>query len=159
MVKIRKANAKDFEEFHSLLKENLENNSYKYPAEKSSYILNVLLEGKEKLEENISKGKFPLYVADEDGEVTGYFLTEKPFAGVAFGYWLGVARQHRGKGVGSQLLDTWEADIVKDGTHAVFLYTTENNVTFYKKRGYALGGTFPKSWFSLDHLLFYKHLK
>lgn len=159
MVKIVKASAADFEAFYTLFKKNLQNGSYLYPVEKALYVLKDGLQGKAKLKKDIVRGKFPLYVAYQNSEISGYFLTEKTFAGVAFGYWLGVDKKHQNQGIGSKLLSVWEAEVLKKGAHSIFLWTTENNIKFYKKRGFTLGGTFPKSWFSLTHFLFYKHLK
>lgn len=159
MVNIVKAKAEDFEAFFALLEENLQNGSYLYPPDKSSYIINEGLPTKDRLKEDILKGDRPLYIAYEDNKTVGYLLTEKTFAGVAFGHWLGIDRKHRNKGIGSKILEFWEGEVRKEGAHAVFLYTTENNVEFYKNRGYTLGGTFPNSWFHFTHFLFYKHFK
>ena len=54
------------------------------------------------------------------------------------------------------MLKVWEQDALKQDVHAIHLWTTENDIGFYKKRGFILGGKFEKAWFGLDHYLFYK---
>lgn len=154
MIHIKKAKDGDFETFKSILESLLRKEEYQYAEEVTPYILRYI----EGLKKEVFEGKRLLYIATIENNVVGFFLTEEAFGGVAFGHWLGVGKAFRKQGVASRLLTMWEKDSQSKGIHAVFLWTTQNNIDFYKKRGFILMGTFPKSWFGHDHYLFYKTL-
>lgn len=156
MIKVIKAKAKDFEKFYRLFKKTLQDGSFLYRKENTTYILNIGLSEKAQLKKDILKGERPLYIAYKKDKIVGYLLTKKEYAGVAFGHWLGVDSQFRHKGIGSELLISWEKDAKKMGVHVLQVWTTENDLGFYKKNRFVLGGKFEKAWFGLDHYLFYK---
>ena len=156
MTKVIKAKAKDFEGFYKLLKKTLQDGSFLYPKESISYLINIGLPKKAQLKKDILKGERPLYIVYKKDKIVGYLLTKKEYAGVAFGHWLGVDSKFRHKGIGSELLINWEKDAIKMGAHVLQLWTTENDLGFYKKNRFILGGKFEKAWFGLNHYLFYK---
>lgn len=156
MIRVIKAKAKDFEGFYRLFKKTLQDSSFLYPKESASYLINVGLVKKAQLKKDILKGERPLYCVYKKGKIVGYLLTKKEFAGVAFGHWLGVDSKFRHKGIGSELLKSWEKDVAEMGVHALQLWTTENDLGFYEKNKFTLGGKFEKAWFGLNHYLFYK---
>lgn len=158
MKKILKAKNSDFEKFYHLFGKLLANESYRYPTDTFPYIISEEFISRNTLKSEIAKGTRPLYIAYSNDELVGYLLTMKPFAGVGFGDWFGVINSHRNQGIGTRLLTKWEEDIAKQGAHSLYLWTTDNNISYYKKRGFILGGNFPKSWFGMDHFLFYKNL-
>lgn len=156
MVKIVKAKAGDFEGFYKLWQKTLRDGSFLYPKRSAPYLLKVSLPKKAQLKKEILSGKKLLYVARNNEKIIGYLLTNEDFAGVVFGNWLGVDSQFRHKGIGSKLLQIWEKEAVKSGVHALQLWTTENDLGFYQKNDFILGGKFKKAWFGLDHFFFYK---
>lgn len=62
-------------------------------------------------------------------------------------------------GIASELLSLWEKDAFGEGAHILQLWTTKNDIPFYLNRGFKKGGSFPQSWFGVDHFLFYKILR
>lgn len=80
-------------------------------------------------------------------------------AGVSFADWLGVDKQYQKRGIASRLLTLWEQEALVEGAHSLHLWTTENNVEFYKKRGLSCGGVFPKAWHGENCYLIYKTLR
>jgi len=156
MTKIIKAKRKDFEEFYKFFEKTLKEKYFLYPKESAFYIVNVGLPKKLQLKKEILKGERPLYVVYEKNRLIGYLLTEKDYAGVSFGYWLAVDKDFCNRGIASDLLKTWERDVVREGVHSLRVWTTENDIGFYKKKGFVLGGKFEKAWFGIDHYLFYK---
>ena len=107
----------------------------------------------------IKNAKKYFFLAYKNNEPAGYLLTNKTRGGVAFGHWLGVNSKYQKHGVASSLLSFWEQDALGEGAHKLQLWTTKNNVSFYKNRGFTKGGNFPDSWFGLDHFLIYKTLR
>lgn len=156
MIRIIKAKAKDFEGFYRLFKKTLQDSSFLYPKESTYYLMNVGLPKKAQLRIEVLEGDRPLYLAYKEDRIVGYLLTKKEYAGVAFGHWLGVDSKFRHKGIGSELLKSWEKDATNMGAHILQLWTTENELGFYEKNKFTLGGKFEKAWFGLNHLLIYK---
>ena len=156
MIKVIRARAKDFGKFYTLLEKSIKEEYFLYPKENASYLLNIGLPKKMQLKKEVLNGERPLYLVYEERKLIGYLLTKKDFAGVAFGHWLAVHKDFRNKGFASKMLKVWEQDALKQGVHAIHLWTTENDIGFYKKRGFILGGKFEQAWFGLNHYLFYK---
>ena len=111
------------------------------------------------LTERLQKGGKKLFLAFMNEEVIGYLLITKSIAGVSFADWLGVDKKNQKKGVASQLLSLWKQEALEEGAHALQLWTSENNVEFYKKRGFSCGGIFPKAWHGEDCYLIYEILR
>ena len=157
-IKISIAKQEDFEAFYQLITKTLKEGYFLYSPHSSSFILQEGL-SKKSLWEEFKKGNKPLYLAYIDGQLVGYLLTFKSNGGVAFGHWLAVDRGFQRRGVALALLKFWEREAKKQGAHKLQLWTTENDIQFYKKVGFTLGGEFPDSWYGLDHYLFYKTLR
>lgn len=111
------------------------------------------------LAKKIKEGTKIVYLAFENKNIVGYLLVSQSIAGVAFADWLGVDKAYQERGIASQLLTLWEQEALIEGAHALQLWTTENNVIFYKKRGFSSGGLFPKAWHGEDSYLIYKTLR
>lgn len=157
-IKIRIAKQEDFEAFYRLITKTLKEGYFLYSPHSSSFILQSGL-SKKNLKEEFKKGNKPLYLAYIGRKLIGYLLTFKSNGGVSFGHWLAVDRNFQQRGVASALLKFWEKEAKKQGAHKLQLWTTENDIQFYKKVGFTQGGKFPDSWYSLDHYLFYKTLR
>ncbi len=115
--------------------------------------------GPEWLTKELKKGNKEIFIAFDDKKIIGYILAAKSIAGVSFADWLAVERQYQKKGIASRLLSIWENEALQEGAHALQLWTTENNLEFYKKRGFECGGLFPKAWHGENCYLIYRILR
>lgn len=115
--------------------------------------------GPEFLTRKLKSGDKKVYLALDGDKVVGYIMVMESIAGVAFADWLAVDKKYQKRGVASALLTMWEKDALDEGAHALQLWTTENNLTFYKNRGFVNGGLFPKAWHGEDCYLIYRALR
>ena len=156
-VIIREATRKDFDLFYPFFKKCINGLFPQFTFITREFYL------QEEFAENIlekalaQKKKF-LYVALDDSTVIGILLVDKLYGGVGFAVWLAVDPLSQKHGIASSLLSLWEKNIVINGGHAAQLWTSKNNIHFYKKRGYILIGEFPQAWFGMDYYHFYKPL-
>ncbi|GEM_PF-768019 len=157
-VIVRKGGLSDFEEFYELFRRSLKDGYFLYSQNVADYVLEKELP-KVELKKGIKKGEKKLFLAYVDDKLAGYLLTNKQNGGVAFGHWLGVDKNFRNQNVGTNLLRFWEKDAFAKGAHKLDLYTTRNDVGFYKKLGFTLAGECPDCWYGLDHFWFYKTLR
>lgn len=157
-IKIRIAKQEDFEAFYKLFKKTLKGNYFLYSLNSVNFLLDVSVT-RDFLKQELQNGNKTLYLAHSGRSIAGYLLTNKVHGGVGFGHWLGVDKKFQKHGAASSLLSYWEKDVLGKGAHILQLWTTENNLDFYKNRGFTLGGNFPDSWFGVDHFLFYKTLR
>jgi len=109
--------------------------------------------------DRLKKGGKKAYLAFDDKKIVGFILAEKSIAGVSFADWLGVDKKYQRQGIASKLLALWEGDAFAQGAHALQLWTSKNNLTFYKNRGFMNGGLFPKAWHGEDCYLIYRLLR
>lgn len=157
-IKVVKGKLNNFEEFYQLFKKALQDGLFLYSKNSVRFTLEEELP-KNVLFEEIKERKKYFFLVYQNDKPAGYLLTNKTKGGVAFGHWLAVDSKYQKHGVASALLAFWEKDALSEGAHILQLWTTKNNVSFYKRRGFTLGGNFPNSWFGLDHFLFYKTLR
>ena len=157
-IKVVKGTLKQFEDFYKLWRKTLEEGLFLYSKNSVMFTIEEELP-KEFLKAEIGKGNKYLFLTYQDNKPAGYLLTNKTKGGIAFGHWLGVDSKFQKQGVASTLLSFWEKDALKEGAHKLQLWTTRNNLTFYKNRGFIKGGNFPDSWFGVDHFLLYKTLR
>ena len=157
-IKVVKGTLKQFEDFYKLWKKTLEEGLFLYSKNSVRFTVKEELP-KEFLKTEIGKGNKYLFLVYQNNKPVGYLLTNKTKGGIAFGHWLGVDAKFQKLGAASSLLSFWEEDALKEGAHKLQLWTTKNNVSFYKNRGFIKGGDFPDSWFGIDHFLFYKTLR
>jgi ribosomal protein S18 acetylase RimI-like enzyme len=91
----------------------------------------------------IGNSKEAAFLAMLDGECVGSLRVCKRWQGSAFIDDLAVDRAHRGRGVGTMLMDAAVAWSKEKGLHGVSLETQDNNLLacrFYLKYGFKLGG-------------------
>lgn len=126
-----------------------------YPSVKQNLIDGGLytedMDTEERLAAKIKRNPDSIIVAETDGRVIGnIFFVEDGWAPLFFR--LAVAKDFRGKGVGTKLLKEAELRIkVRGYSTCFFLVDNEKKElhTFYKKRGYSAGEVFK---------IFYKNL-
>src|SRR3989344_2714718 len=157
-MKIIRGGEKDFEKFYKLFEESLKEKYFKYSPENASYLINEGLPKRDELKKAVLKKEKYLYLAYEKDKLIGYLLVSREFAGVAFGNWLAVHKDFRKKGIGSKLLTAWENDVLKTPAHALQLWTTKNDIGFYERNGFVVGGRFEKAWLGIDHYFLYKSI-
>ena len=154
----RKGTRKDIPAFLAFFKTSLPSLFSFYSPNSIGYTVEVDY-GPQFLTEKLNKGEKKLYLALKDDKMIGYLLVMESVAGVSFADWLGVDKQYQKRGIASHLLAFWEQEALAEGAHSLHLWTTENNVEFYKKRGLSCGGVFPKAWHGEDCYLIYKILR
>lgn len=157
-IEVRRGKIADLDAFYNLWKRSLKDGYFLYPKSSIPYIIEKTLP-KGELKNNIKSGKKIFYLAYSGKNLVGYLLTNKQDGGVAFGHWLAVAADFRNQGVASKLLSFWEKAALAEGAHKLDLYTTRNDVGFYKKLGFTLAGECPDCWYGVDHFWFYKTLR
>ena len=154
---IRKALVKDFDKFYPFFKKNIQEQIPHYTQNAKMFYLDTDYSEKF-LKKEVKTKREILYLAFHDTSIIGFLLTKKGYGGVGTAIWLAVAPEFQKHGCASSLLERWEYDTIEDGGHVVQLWTSKNNIPFYKKRGFTLMGKFPQSWFGLDDYFFYKIL-
>lgn len=115
--------------------------------------------GPEWMTDRLKKGGKKAFLALDGEKIIGYIFTGKSIAGVSFADWLAVDKDYQKRGAASALLALWEKEALEEGAHALQLWTTKNNLTFYKNRGFTNGGLFPKAWHGEDCYLIYRTLR
>lgn len=154
---LRKATIDDFPNFFSLFEKSLKELFPQYTKNTIAFFIEADYSQKF-LEEQIKLGRKSVYIAEIDGKPVAYLLVSKNYGGVGHANWLAVVPEHQKKGLAHALLTSWEKDVVKNGGHALQVWTSEKNLAFYKKCGYSVAGHFPNSWFGLGLYLLYKNL-
>nr|AIA16355.1 Acetyltransferase (GNAT) family [uncultured bacterium] len=158
MISIHKGSPADFDQFYASFENSLASNFKHYSKKIISYLLKNDYPASW-LKERVNIGKKVYFLATFEDQIIGYFLVSKPFAGVSLGDWLSVDKKFQKQGIATQLIQQWEDYAKNEGAHALQLWTTEENVDFYKKRGFLLAGKFPESWYGIDRYLFYKNIQ
>jgi ribosomal protein S18 acetylase RimI-like enzyme len=154
---IRKATTKDFDLFYPFFTKSIKDQFKQFTsAVKDLYSTDEYSELT--IKKDISNKKKKLFLAFHNNTIVGYLLVAKPYGGVGFADWLAVDPSFQKHGIATLLLSLWEKDIIKEGGHVVQLWTSKNNIPFYKNRGYILIGEFPQAWFGVDYYHFYKPL-
>lgn len=157
-ISFKQASIAEFENFYPFFKNSISELFPYYP----DHIVDFYFEGtykKEPLKKDLeTKGK-RVYFALHKESIVGFLLVNKSYLGVAFAHWLAVVPQWQQKGVASKLLSLWEKDVLKEGGHALQLWTTNNNLHYYTNRGFILMGEFPNAWFGMNNFMLYKTLR
>lgn len=155
-MEIRKLSKTEIDKFHPTFTQVIGDGFPEY----SQALVDFIIEEDFKpdvLKEKLEKKEYTIFVAEEEGKIVGFLIFEKLYGGVSYCTWLGVLREFRGKGIGRELLTTWEKEIISCGGHKLMLLTqAEKNKTFYEKCGFKEEGLEKKSWFGLDALIFGK---
>lgn len=96
----------------------------------------------QELENSVSLGR--VYVAEEEGKFAGWlrynlFWDNTPFINLLY-----VLDSHRGKGVGTSLMEYWEIRMKWAGYETIMTSTQSNEYAqhFYNRLGYAAVGGF-----------------
>lgn len=77
-------------------------------------------------------------VAEENGIILGYIIGYKRTPEEAYLDLLTTNKQHRGKGVGTKLIQEFRKELKTQGVKSYFLFAPTNNIKtieFYKKNG------------------------
>lgn len=154
----RQATIEDIPAFLAFFRESIPVLFPQYSPNSVAYEVDVDY-GPEFLTRKLKSGDKKVYLALDGDKVVGYIMVMESIAGVAFADWLAVDKDYQKRGVASTLLTMWEKDALTQGAHALQLWTTENNLTFYKNRGFVNGGLFPKAWHGEDCYLIYRALR
>ncbi len=156
-IKTREATINDFDLFYPFFKKCINNLFPQFTLATQQFYLQEEFK-KSVIRKGLTKKKKSLYLAFKNDTVIGILLVDKTYGGICFASWLAVDPSFQKHGVASSLLSLWEKQVVKDGGHATLLWTSKNNIPFYKNREYILIGEFPQAWFGIDYYQFYKPL-
>ena len=97
--------------------------------------------------------------AFKENTLIGFITIEKQNGGVVFINQFVVAKDHRGKGIGSALMSKMETIALENNCHYVYLYTeTLKDEKFYLDKGYKYIGTYDNAWFGEVEHIFAKTL-
>ncbi|KKP65665.1 MAG: hypothetical protein US74_C0034G0009 [Parcubacteria group bacterium GW2011_GWA2_38_13] len=147
----------NFNQFLEFFRNNLGNLFPHYSANSIGYTIDLDY-SPAFLKREFESGVKELFLAYYEEKIAGYLLFAKSIAGVSFADWLAVDKPYRKQGIAAKLLSLWEEKAIKEGAYTLFLWTTLNNIQFYKNRGFALGGILPKAWHGVDCYIIYKNL-
>lgn len=154
---IVKATNKDIPALVNLAKEIIPDIEY-YPKEA---LFKFLEEYTPEFFRKLLKKDSVVLLAKENKESLGFAFGWDDY-GVYWLDWIGVKKEHRGKGIATQLLNAFEVETKKKGGHKVHLDTSQTNVpaiNLYKKYGYTIDGYLNKHWLKWNYVLFSKILR
>jgi len=72
-------------------------------------------------------------VAKEKDRIAGFAMIDQPYGGVSFCRWLAVLKQYQQKGIGRQLIQTWEKQAKSQSCHKIELASHSLAKKFYEK--------------------------
>lgn len=142
---IRQATADDIGEIRRVARESLAE-SYGHALDHD--LIDSVIErwyDSEDLAEDLADEETHFVVAEEDGEVTGfvqsYVVSRREVIGEID--WLHVAPDHRGKGIGADLLEALERELLSAGVERLegaVLVANEMGTGFYDDHGFTAAG-------------------
>lgn len=142
MILIREANMNDLEPIMNIYNQGIEDRIATLESETKdlSYM-------KDWFDQH--KGRYKIIVAEQEGHILGWssinqYSSRCAYAGVG-DLSIYIARDHRGKGVGSLLLKEIEKHAIENGFYKIILFTfpfNEMGQALYKKNGYREVGIF-----------------
>jgi len=95
-------------------------------------------------------------VAKKNHQFVGFAMVDQPYGGVSFCRWLAVLKQHQGKGIGRQLINTWINFAKNQGCHKIELASQPLAKKFYEKVCLTFEGERKLSYFGTDQFIFGK---
>jgi GNAT superfamily N-acetyltransferase len=144
-------------QFFDLFCDVMNNDFLEYTKNQRKYFLTDLY-SKEKYKYFLHSSYRKTLIAIENDEVIGFLVADQTFGGVGFISWLGVLKQNRGKGVGTELVKFYE-DFCKDkNAHLVEAYTFPKSIGFYKRLNFFEVGTRSKGYFGVKNIIVDKEI-
>lgn len=142
MILIREANMNDLEPIMNIYNQGIEDRIATLESETKDLIYM-------KDWFNHHKDRYKIIVAEQEGHILGWssinqYSSRCAYAGVG-DLSIYIARDHRGKGVGSLLLKEIEEVAIENGFYKILLFTfpfNEMGQSLYKKNGYREVGIF-----------------
>ncbi len=157
-IKYSQATSDQIEEFYSFFSKSVTELFPEYTVLTREYFIEKDYT-KEWMKGVISKQDKILFVARNGKDIAGYLLVNKVYGGVSVASWLAVFKDYQKIGVASTLMKMWESFAIDNHAHALQLWTTDKNVSFYIKRGFVNAGIFKDGWFGIDMPMLYKPLR
>ncbi len=155
----RKGSEKDLDRFLQFFRTSVKTLfSDHYSPNSINYTVDVDY-GPKWMSSQLKKNRKKVFLSYYGNKITGYLFASKSIAGVGFADWLAVDKPYQKKGIASALLKMWEENEIKEGAHSLFLWTTKNNLDFYRGRGFKVGGEFPNAWHGVNTYLIYMNLR
>lgn len=156
MVKIETLKPKDISQFANVARSVIGENKY-YSLYARSEELKELK--KSKISKNIQEGRVYL-AAKEKNNIVG-FLIGYFDAGTFWIDYVGIANEHRKKGISSMLMNFLEKFVQKEKAHKIWCDTRISNkeaIALFKKLKFKKVGLFRKHWYGQDFYFWEKIL-
>jgi len=100
-----------------------------------------------------------ILVAKDGFKYVGSLIFNEPDGGVTFCRWIAVDDKYQNNGIASKLIDIYEDAAKNKGAHCIMLCTEEENLDFYKKRGFQHMGVNPVGYYGVLDYWFYKQIQ
>lgn len=159
-------NLASFPNFYELFKELMLEGYQHFPSELREYFLK-----RDYAQENfaywLEKNYRKMIIATETSsdakqtppvEIKGFLVGDHTYGGVGFISWLGVKKEFRKQGIGTQLLKVYEIYARSKKAHLLELYTSENNVNFYQNQGFSEIGRRQEGFYGQKNIIMNKPL-
>lgn len=138
----------EVEDFYTFFCQQIELNFPEYTIKTRSYFVKTD-KSLDKIIRSIDLGGMTIFIAKYENKYAGFLMVSKPYGGVAFANWLSVSNEYQGKGIATKLLGKWSNQAKEQGAHKLMLWTTDNNVSFYQKRGFDHVGRMVEGYFGV----------
>lgn len=104
----------------------------------------------------IEKELKTILLSTDNSVISGFAVIDAPYGGVSLLRWLGVKEEYQRKGVGTQLIRSWEEHARSQGSHKMEVASQPEAKEFYAKAGLTLEGLRKQSYFGIDQYLYGK---
>lgn len=157
---INQLSTTDLSPFLTFLKNFILNQFLDYPPNVRQAYWQKDFGNKERLLKELKTNKTRIYVARDKKKIIAFALVKIEPGGGFFLSWLGVDKPYRGQGIESEFLKKVEKVALAEGCHFIYLWTeNQNNIRFYKKRGFGLVGLQKQAWYGQDEYLMQKNIR
>lgn len=158
-MKVIPLDAPYIDDFYLLFKEIMTTEFSEF-EENEIYIFVNLLHKKENL---VNPQYLKMYdhiiAVDDDDKVIGFLIGNKSVTGVVNIPWMGVKKDARKMGVGSELLCFFEKMSDREGYHLMELNTIRGKEEFYIKNGFEEIGVRKDGHYHIDNLIMNKRIR
>ncbi len=104
----------------------------------------------------IEKELKTILLSTDNNTISGFAVIDAPYGGVSLLRWLGVKDEYQHKGIGTQLIHSWEEHARSQGSHKMEVASQPEAKEFYAKAGLTLEGLRKQSYFGIDQYLYGK---
>lgn len=154
---ITDVNLQNFPEFYALFSELMHEGYGHFPEELRAYFL-LKDYSRNNLSYWLEHNFRRMLIAIEDNMIQGFIIGDHTYGGVGFISWLGVKKDLRSHGIGTKLLQVYEAYARSKKAHLLELFTSEENKAFYEHHGFYEIGRRKEGFYGQQNLIMNKSL-